>query len=55
MDIDLNKTKLSLEILNKKLHWMSKFEKQGFLSKITQQNKFYVLNHTKLTSKEEFL
>ena len=37
MDIDLNKTKLSLEILNKKLHWMSKFDKARILSKITQQ------------------
>ena len=34
MDIDLNKTKLSLEILNKKLHWMSKFDK----ARIFKQN-----------------
>ena len=34
MDIDLNKTKLSIEILSKKLNWMSKFER----TRIFQQN-----------------
>ena len=34
MDIDLNKTKLSLEILSKKLNWMSKFDRK----RIFEQN-----------------
>ena len=33
MDIDLNKTKLSIEILSKKLNWMSKLKERGFFSK----------------------
>ena len=34
MDIDLNKTKFSLDILNKKLNWMSEFDK----TRIFEQN-----------------
>ena len=55
MDIDLNKTKLSIEILSKKLNWMSKFERTRiFQQNYTSEINLAAPNHINLTLKEEF-